>query len=273
MFKNSISSFFSKENIYPIIRKLIRRIKPSIDKTTYVIYTMSKVGTTSLSKSIQKALPNSHVFHIHFLSDFYLKGRNDKHASLSEKIRRDYFDYTASNPNNNIKFITLTRDPIARNLSGIIQNIEFFLGKKENHNVENLLQFSKNMSHSYALDWFETELNNYLDTDIYNFPFDKRKGYNIQKTQKGELLTLKLEQLNDCAEKALMQFIGIPIQLSIENQTSRKNTGNLQRLFYEKYRASEKTIEMVYNSKFVNHFYTKEEINTFKAKWTRRIQP
>ena len=58
------------KNILKIIYNPIDYLKQK--NKVFLIYTMGKVGSTSVYNSLKKQLPFAKVFHVHFLSDFYL---------------------------------------------------------------------------------------------------------------------------------------------------------------------------------------------------------
>jgi hypothetical protein len=84
-------------------------------------------------------------------------------------------------------------------------------------------------------------------------------------------LLLRLENLSKCAQDAFKEFLNIEQFTLIEANISREKAYYAA---YEEFLDSVVLpawyIEETYTLKYVQHFYSEEEINAFKAKWYKK---
>jgi len=191
-----------------------------------LVYSMPKVGTMSVMGSLEKetGLP---VLHLHTLrkerllelEKIYIenwdKNSNPKHLWHSFYFL-DAFD-TRKERNDKFKIITLVRDPVAQNISSFFEIIYLELDYNYNDklkvmSVEEIVDelvplFVNDFSRrSDSEDWFEQELKQIFDIDIYDEPFEYGKGYKIYKGQRADALLIRLENLSNCAKEAFENY-------------------------------------------------------------------
>ncbi|MGJ5642468.1 putative capsular polysaccharide synthesis family protein [Formosa sp. S-31] len=253
-----------------VLKKVKRRL---FIKDIILVYTMGKVGSSTIYKTIKKHGPKAIVFHVHFLSDRYINETDSNRYNyqsnkrLAEKIRNTIKAF----PRHRIKIISMVREPFSRDISNIFQNPIDFIGNRSLDDVdvlELIHSYNSKESHSYTLNWFDKEFKEYTGVDVYELPFDKQKGFSISKTNGYEILLLKMESLNSIGKQALEEFIGCEIpNLEIENTIEDKPSYKIQKEFKKLYKPEESTVNKISGSKFVNHFYTKEEIKLILDKW------
>lgn len=121
--------------------------------------------------------------------------------------------------------------------------------------------------------WFEDELESGLGINIFKYPFDKRKGYQIININECEILLYRLESMNSL-EEIFGKF------LEIENFKFVKTNNAKFKWYSESYQNFKKYvvmpqeyIDISYNSKYMKHFYTEEEILKFREKWEKHVDP
>lgn len=133
--------------------------------------------------------------------------------------------------------------------------------------------FSKGYETFLTEEFFDGHIKEGMGIDFYAWEFDKEKGYSIYERTlenglKQKILLYKVEKLNEL-EYAFQDFL--------ENKDFHLETsftGDTQ--FYQtRYREFKKTIRLpksyidaMYHSRFVNHCYTKEEIEKFRDFWS-----
>ena len=208
-----------------------------------LVYQMGKVGSKTLCKSIEEV--GIKCIHVH------------QFKPLKSCI-----------PNaNQIKIITLVREPVSRNLSEIFQNLISLRGI----NFENIIS-SRLIEGRQFFDWFDHELKEYFGIDIYAYPFDKEKGYSIIKEGCVEVLVLKLEKVN-FLEQVIGEFIGAPqFKLINDNEGDKKDYKYLYKNIKDTITIPREIFDIVYNNnpKF-NHFYSEVEKAEFLKKWEKNI--
>jgi len=255
----------------PFIYKIIK------SNSCFLLYLPGKVGSVSIYHSIMKA--GFLYFHVHRLTPFpiveYKGEKYQKIFPLYEKVRKELLRIKFKT-NRRLNIITAIRDPVAYNVSGYFQSIQFFhpdinyrlsLGKKIPFE-ELKKRFISKFDHEYILKWFDHELLSVFGIDIITYPFDKNKGYAIYNDNKIHLLVYKLEKLNEIWDKASNEYFGIN-NMSLENQhlSKEKYYGNLYEDFRKKITLNEDYIQNLYDTPLIKHFYTEEEISSFRSNW------
>lgn len=237
---------------------------------TIIVYSMGKVGSTSVYHSLRRCLRPVDIFHTHFLSDHWLKQELptlNKHFHHNIEIGNRIRDHIKKTPAKRLKIVTLVREPIGRDISGIFQNLPaHFHGLDPS--FEEVVRVLERHEHSYTLNWFDTEFRNFLGFDIYALPFDKTKGYSIYRTESADILCIRLEDLNRVFSIAFEEFLGITgLELVAKNISATKDTSELYKKVLALYKPSAEKLSFVYSSKYVRHFYSDMEIEQFQHKW------
>ena len=210
-----------------------------------LIYTMPKVGSTTLFKSVTGAGIESVYAHtLKYLRKYIPNGRQ-------------------------IKIVTLVREPISRTFSHIFEGYEFYAGAAMS--FESL--FSKRfMEARQNFEWFDYELKQNFGIDVFSHPFDKKCGYSIIKQGNVEVFVIKLEMLNSL-EPVIGEFIGASqFKLINANEGDAKAYKYQYKNIKDIIRIPRKIFDIVYNdnSKF-DHFYSEMEKAEFIKKWKKNI--
>jgi len=172
--------------------------------------------------------------------------------------------------------ITSIRDPFSRNMSAFFDNFERDVGIPFNQSTFGLNELKdKFLScntggnyHFWILDWFEDHINNHFGIDVYSKLFPKN-GYCHYTNKNIELLVIKLEIPNEMKEKAIKEVIGLKsFQLNVKaNIGKQKEYAEVYRDFKSKMKFPNDYLEKITKSKFLNHFYSKDEINAMIKRW------
>ena len=282
-------NYVTSKTIQKILFYLSNRFKLNETYPPLLIYQMGKVGSLSIYHSIKQCRLKSPVYHLHVLSedgvkaldcvirDSFTKTRYVPEHLITSEFFRPYL--CVRHPKIRCKVITLVRDPIARNISsffGDLNTRHFYLDPLTMLNSDDVEDatgvlinaFIKNHDHLKPLNWFDMELNKVLRMDIYSKPFDKEKGFEIYENDSCSALVIKLERLNQCAKQAFSQFLLLSdFQLISKNISNDKNYGKLYRTVSQSIKIPNDYIDVMYNSKLVQHVYTENEIIQFKNKW------
>jgi hypothetical protein len=251
------------------------------NQTPIIVYQMGKVGSSSVMKSLKKAiLP---LFHAHFL----LKNADNRSfynpnvyeilelkLGREKQVRRGEFLYNKIIvPKKQVKIISLTREPIGRNVAAFFQNFERETGKKyeqSNFTPQELRDIFINFfPHSIPLDWFDNYFKPFLGIDVYEYPFPKEQGYLRINKDNVDLLILKLETSDSVKEKAIAEFLGLKeFKLVRTNVGEDKNYRDMYKEFKQNLKLPLSYVEEMCSSKYFNHFYTEEEIRKVYSRWT-----
>ncbi len=263
----------AKTLILPI--KYLKRL--IIRKEIILVYTLGKVGSSTVTKTLKTFSPKKIILQPHFLSQHYLTKvlPNTIHYNNNIKVAKNVFKTLNTFPNKNIKIITLVREPIGRDISNIFQNPKDFVDDKSilNISVHDLIKIYKEKeNHEYTLKWFDDEFYHYTNTNIYEQPFNnENKYFQFKTTQSIDVLVIKMEYLTEVGPIALSDFLKVKIPCLVNSNTgAKKETSILQKNFVREYKPTEEEITKVYNSEYMNFFYSENEIQNFKNKWIKQ---
>lgn len=218
-----------------------------------LIYQPGKVASTSVYKSIQQY--NRHVFHCHTL-DGIVKTSSDLYQFLNMKSG---------------KIISIVREPIARQIAAMwqnIHNINRYSAEVDFEEIENY--YFKSGFENTEYNWFNDEIKRYFDIDIFEHPFDREKGYSIIKQGNIQLLLMKMEKINEL-EGIIGDFLEIDsFELRNSNIGGHKSYRYALQSFKDSFAISQKTLKRIYEeNKFVKYFYTEQERQYFYEKWIK----
>jgi len=223
------------------------------------------------------------LFHLHFLlkiddnRKFYNPKVNEnlklKRASEGQARRNEFLYNKIIVPKKQVKIISLTREPIGRNIAAFFQNFERETGEKyekSNFTLQELMDIFINFfPHSTPLNWFDRHFKPFLGIDIYEHPFPKEQGYLRINKDNVDLLILKLEISDSVKEKAIAEFLGLKqFKLVRTNVGEDNNYADMYKEFKENIKLPLSYVEEMCSSKYFNHFYTVEEIKKVYSRWT-----
>jgi hypothetical protein len=243
------------------------------EKEPIVVYQMGKVGSRTIIDSLEALGMDGPIFHIHYLID-------ESKISASHKSSFRLRDVLFKNCKECVhqkkwKLISLTREPIARNISAFFQNIDLWMPsfKCEPSKTNELIKiFLEKYPHTVPLEWFDKEMNAAFDIDVFAHHFPQNKGYQIYYGEKADLLVIKLEELNFCAEEAFKKFFGLDsFKLANANIARKKEYYETYRNFTKLVKFDHEYLNMMYNSKYMKHFYSEEEVESFMKKWEKKL--
>jgi hypothetical protein len=273
------------------------------DGPPILILQMGKVGSSTVTRSLNALNLDMPIYHAHFLSADLVKNtelnrkkffKTDKFNLLQRPWQYQFLRKLIDKglpQGNKWKIITLIRDPIARNISTFFENLDFQSTQTPNTfsvtseyfgirpfviregELDELYQnFFDKFYHYDPMDFFDREIKGVFDIDVYEHHFPSSIGYKIYESKIADLLLIRLENLVSCAQPAFKQFLGIDnIQLLNTNIGNKKIYSPVYKLFKERVVLPENYIREMYQSKFMRHFYSKEEIDALYSKWHRSI--
>lgn len=227
---------------------------------------MGKVGSSSIYDSLRKKIPRNNLFHVHFLTEHWLRNIKDSYTlNQSNKALKAMEQF----PNKKIKVITSIREPVSRDISAIFQNFRSIFNESDVNKINkgDVISWLGKQDHKYPERWFAYEFKKFFNIDILQHSFSPEPGYAIYNLKKIDILIFKLEKFEQCFSCSIKDFLGINVSMSKSNRTKNKNGYKLYKYLQSNYRLSEKTLESIYYTNFMRHFYSTEEIEKFIAKW------
>ncbi len=263
-------------------------------KPLLLVHTMGKVGSTSVaaslkSRGIKRAMT---MYQPHFLSeegiDFAEKlaiSRAGSWENLTKKGRAGYLRNRLLNQElrrlresgGRVKVITMVRDPLATNLSGLFHNYRWWPAELKAQcdpptadclaAVESY--FLDQYTHDVPDTWFDMEVKSLYGVDVFAEPFDPERGYAIYRNDVADVLLIKLEKLNACAADAMRDFLGIEdFRLEETNVAEDKEYAAIYQAFRKQIALPDSYLDRMYNSRVARRFYSPDEIAAFRRKWS-----
>lgn len=238
-----------------------------------------KVGSTTMERRLKSAGILS--IHLHDLSyPSYL---------WEDELRATFYSRVQDSFSRGIKIITGVREPLSRDYSAFWQPFtderaylmpildRDFQVMYERY-VELVLKgydYTKKLleeAHEWVWNdeflWFNEQLKKYIGIDIYEYPFDREKGYQIIREGNIQIFIYKTEKL-DSIMPILGEFLGQDICSTEDtNQAESKVYHLAYKAFREKVRLPRSYVDHYYkNNPYINHFYTEEEQKMYLSKW------
>ena len=287
--KQSIKTNYQLYRTYWTFRLYFLKI---FRRNTIIVYQMGKVGSSTIVATLKNLKLNKAIYDVHTLTEKGISEKEQMAREMCNNSSTTYFprashlltsrfllkEMNEGLGRRNWKIVTLVREPISVNISTFFQIIDYRLPDFNDRylsgevTIENAIKvFLQNHDHVSPLTWFDKELNSVLGIDIFAIDFPQSKGYKIYPTKLGDLLILKLECINDCKDKAFKEFLGIDyFNLFNANISKEKEYSSAYIKFKKSIVLTESYIDKMYSSKYARHFYSEEEIESFKVRWRQQ---
>jgi hypothetical protein len=235
-----------------------------------LVYTMGKVGSSSIYHSIHDNVGQIHSLDEEIPTKYFIS--KDRSTWIGHLISRIIWKLVVKkvkkcmDKSDKVKIITGVRDPVSRNVSSYFQGMQ--TKDKVNYDIENYLnEFQLVTNHNVPLYWFDHELKRHLGINIFETEFNKDLGYKIINKGKYEIFIYRLENLDSIIEE-VRSFVGENnFSYTKKNITEKKVKNHLLSEFKNKVIFSNEYLEAMYNSKYMNHFYSRKEIKDFIKKY------
>jgi hypothetical protein len=226
-----------------------------------LVYQMGKVGSTSVHRSLLEQYPGV-VLHSH---NFSLN-----HEDPAIKILYQWAIIKARP----LKVISLTREPIDRNISAFFQNFERdtrISYTEASFSIDELKSiFLSNYAHETPLKWFDESILKHFDIDVFSTPFPE-SGISTYSHNNIDLLVMRLEISDDEKARAISDFLGLKsFQLQRFNIGKDKNYSATYQMFKNGVMFPFDYVDRICNSKYFNHFYCKEVIEAARERWSEK---
>ncbi|MBD5503049.1 MAG: hypothetical protein HDR09_04645 [Lachnospiraceae bacterium] len=218
-----------------------------------LIYQPGKVGSRSLYWSLKDY--GKYILHSHAL-----RGSGYEGDTLQRLLEQK-----------SAKVISLVRDPLARRISEMWQNIPSVNRYSAEVDFAEIEQcYYKEGFECMEFEWFHEELESVLGINVYDYPFDRKEGYAVIQKNNIELLLMKVEKLS-ALETVVGRFTGISdFRLQNRNVSGEKRYRFAYQQYIERFAMPQERLRQIYyENPYINFFYTEEEINGFYQKWLR----
>lgn len=246
-------------------------------KNPVLIYQMGKVASAAIRDSLIKQ--DIENYQVHCLQPDKVAMLKKQHLKLGLKIpphlvRSQFIIDEKILERENVKIISLLRDPVARNISAFFQNIDKFFPDKKYKNIssEELIDvFIKDYTHDIAIKWFENEFKPTLGIDICETIVDKSKSFFIFEEDSFSVLLIKVEAPDLEKKNAVIDFLDIDenFELLKTNRGKDKPYAKEYLNFKKKIILQKSYLDKMYNSRLIQSFYTDFAIKKMRKRWER----
>lgn len=127
--------------------------------------------------------------------------------------------------------------------------------------------FLAGKTHDIPLTWFDEQIKPTVGIDVYGTPFP---ADGIAQYTRGNTRMLVMRSELDDREKArvVADFVGLPgFVLTNTNISAQKEYGEANRAFRKDVRLPAEYVDKMCNSKYFNHFYSREAVAAVRQKW------
>jgi hypothetical protein len=172
------------------------------------------------------------------------------------------------------------RERISWELSGFFENVESFwpnlMDEEGRVKTDQTIDFIRKQlmdfdeSTDYASAWFDRELKNMFNIDIYAYPFNHDDGFIIIRENNVEVLVIRLEDLDRSFETAVTEFLELdhPVKMEKSNVGIAKKYSKEYGYVMRNITFPKSVCTRIYSSKYSKHFYTESMRNGFIQKWS-----
>jgi hypothetical protein len=118
--------------------------------------------------------------------------------------------------------------------------------------------------------WFDDELLSASGHDVFAQPFPTDKGYQVFTGSKGSLCVYRIEN-KDSYLDAIAEVSWVPrpfLTSKRANVAEDKHYASRYRKVLAQIRFSDSFLTMIYQSRYATHFYSREELASFKQRWS-----
>ena len=255
------------------------------DAPILLVHQMGRAGSMTTVNTLRGTGLDLAVFHTHWLNPASVERRQNwvKHLPISRQPLNIRMSTLISaqlqregTGRRHWKLVTVFREPIARNVSVFFLSIDAFVENFQRRyqrgelNNETLMGiFLDKFPHEQPLLWFEQEIEQVFGINVYDQAFPENKGYQVIRTDHVDLLLIKLEQLNHCYRDAFRNLLGVEIpDLEHTHVTELDPTKPMYTDFVRNAVFPAEYLDRMYESAFARHFYTDEERDAFRRKWS-----
>jgi hypothetical protein len=274
---------FRKKPIESFVQSAPRRVGTSVPQTRagllddgltddhrsplIVIYTMGKVGSTTISHSLHRAgIP---CLDVHFLNPARLQLYMQDNLRRGGSLPRHFGESIIHNfirqkwPRRRILYITLVREPVARNLSAVFQN----LSKQTPPTVEEIQSEIRKYPVRLPDQWFADEL--FATTGLNYGSVMLREGamHSIVKRNRFSLLTLKLGIGDLEAGEIVSDFVQAKVKIKRINEAPTKWYAELYQTVVSERLFDDEFVRGSLANRYVEWFWSEDERTALRARY------
>jgi hypothetical protein len=277
-------------SLRPRLRELARRLRltwslRSLERRRPIlIYQMGKVGSSSVVDLLHQLNLNRPIIHVHTLNPEHLETAVERHRQASQRPLDEHLVASSIMLRQlqlselPCQIITLTRAPIARTLSFVLEDWSKKIPDARSATLDGCVEMAKaavnkmlqpGSAHADPSTWFDSELRSTFGVDVFSRPYDLNHGYTILPHELHPTLVIRMEDLNRSLSPAIREFLGV----DVEGVRARPANRGADKWYAEVYEALKQTyalepdaLKTITTSRYFKHFYT-DHVNLTFSKW------
>ncbi len=226
-----------------------------------LVYTPGRVGTCALNDTLKRHIDDEIVSLHSFTPSESLDGLPDDNVAVEKgKVLKILEEISC---NSAVRAVTAVRDPIERAIS----SFSFFRHHYPKTSYGEKDCFLSQFNHNWYLDWFDSEVKAFFGVDVYKERLGPHE-WNYYRSPSMELIVVKFPHLNAIREAAECMWdikLG-PVFKNNMIQCKPERVSGYMELKNGKFH--KEFVDIMYDNKFTQHFWTPDEIEKLKEKWT-----
>jgi hypothetical protein len=252
-------------------------------KPLVIILTIGKVGSSSVYYSLKEQF-SSRIFHVHFISEEGINKAWHQHKTSSRKsvplhlITSKILQKLLKRYAQKYFIITMFREPVQRKISSFFQNLDQHKEAVSLNGLEfDASKVNEILNDAYFLSrldeedqWIENELMKTYHFKVYNPENIIKNGFSIERKNNVDLLSLKMENLNDEFYNAMHQFFESEHQFILKtvNDGEEKYYNEAYKGFKKNFKLREQTLNKICNTTYFSNFYQDSKSSVIN-KWKK----
>lgn len=224
--KQDLRQAFGRPLPHEPARSSIRGYPSRVDA---IVYSMGKVGSSTVSQSLRTA--GLQCLDVHVLGESRIvaalsKAFKDPDTDIiPEHLADSIFAHNAIRRQERVRMISLIRNPIARNISAVFQNLPERLADDRGEIMKRLRSYSvRTPDH-----WFKNEFIPVTGVDVFHKKIDSAADHFRFSNGKFDILLIKLETSDARISRLISDFVEADIELTRANEASGKWYGPIYR--------------------------------------------
>lgn len=288
-----------------VLQNRVRRWTSLPDKDPILVYSMRKVGSTTVTKTLRTN--GIRVYKLHLLNlamiaqyrkSFAEAGGRIDHSivegiSFRRRLERWRKKRVISHSSGRLKIFTFVKDPISIAVSDFFMQLFYFLphvvherGLDAAGPLADLFgEAAWSAAGRQAQDpviaylgkmcalpcvWFEQELNELTGVDVFQAPFDKDGGVGYYSGSDSDICLIRTDKLSHVGLTAINTMTGANLtELLIDNVRSQSAEGRLYQEFSKQVRLPEDLVRTLCAMARMEHFFSPDEIEAMVERWGR----
>jgi len=235
------------------------------DTSLNLVYTMGKVASTAVSESLTcSGIPNHHV---HLMTDDSLYEAMAESAGSrafpADHVGRSISIYRRFKNSKCVKIVTLIRDPLARNISTVFQNLS-----KRSYGFQELSRLVEQLPTDPITQWNNEQFKPAIGISLFDVGFSPEDKFSVYCSGRFEVLTIRTDLSNIKKSELLSDFFHQEVNVGVANEASTKWYNELYTEFLKEMPLNAEWIDHCLNSVGLSVFFTDDEIANLRKKYS-----